>query len=63
MEKKRVLTKRAMRLSSTRLPEALIDIVIAACRVEGVSRSEFFRAALREKAIKVISDKRGSDSA
>jgi len=59
MQKDRLYTKRPMIYSSYRLPKRDNDLLITACSVSGMSRSEFLRQALREKALKVIQQRVG----
>lgn len=51
----RILTKHPMVLqSSVRLLQGDVEIVIAAARLQGISRSEFLRRSVVEKAKRVL---------
>jgi hypothetical protein len=54
--KKRVLTKRVMVHSNVRLSRYDRDRSIEAATKLGISRSEFFRAAIKEKTEKVLTE-------
>ncbi len=46
----RTLTKKTMLLSTVRLPARDAEIWLSASALEGISRSEFLRKAIRERA-------------
>ena len=52
--KVRRFTKKEMILSSVRVPVSTAELWLAASAVEGVSRSEFLRTALRERVKRVL---------
>ena len=51
---KAVRTKKAMKITTVRLPAELINLVHAAAAEEGASQAEFLRQALRERAERVL---------
>jgi uncharacterized protein (DUF1778 family) len=52
--RKRVFTKRAMQLTSLRLPVSEAELWLVAARREQISRSEFLRRAISDRAKKVL---------
>src|SRR5262249_109415 len=50
----RILTRRAMLLSSLRVPQSDVELIIRAATIEGISRSEFLRKSLRERGKRVV---------
>jgi hypothetical protein len=59
MEKKKIITKPTvrMKLSSIRIPEGDVPLIIAACFSAGESQSQFLRIAVKERALRIL----GSD--
>jgi hypothetical protein len=54
--RERILTKVPMAWTGLRIPRAEMDLWLAASAKRGVSRAEFVREALREKAIRTLSE-------
>jgi hypothetical protein len=59
----RVLTKAAMIISNYRITPEERDLMIAACRYSGESRSEFLRRACRQRAAQILSRERDNETA
>jgi hypothetical protein len=51
---KRIFTKEPMAMTMLRVPRADLGLWVAAADKERVSRAEFMRRALREKAIRTL---------
>lgn len=57
MENKKIIRpKRVVRMkaSSIRIPEGDMGLILSACFSCGESRSEFLRAALKERALRIL---------
>jgi uncharacterized protein (DUF1778 family) len=54
----RTLTKVPMQLTTVRISNKDSQLCLAAAAIEGVSRSEFLRQALRERANRVLYSKK-----
>jgi hypothetical protein len=50
----RVFTRKAWRNTLLRIPESDAALWLSAAAKEGISRAEFVRQALREKAVKTL---------
>jgi uncharacterized protein (DUF1778 family) len=50
----RIYTKEPMLLSTVRISRGDHELFMRACKLQGVSRSQFLRDALREKALRII---------
>jgi hypothetical protein len=51
---KRILTKNKMITSAYRLNQKDRNLFVAASKTEGISRSEFLRLAIRERALRIL---------
>jgi hypothetical protein len=47
-------TKALMRTTTVRMPTRDLEVLYLAAKREGISQSEFFRSAVREKAARVL---------
>jgi uncharacterized protein (DUF1778 family) len=54
MIKKRIFTKKPMSFTSLRLPQAEAELWLVAARREKISRSEFLRRAISDRAKRVL---------
>jgi hypothetical protein len=54
MVKKRIFTKKPMSFTSLRLPQAQAELWLVAARREKISRAEFLRRAISDRAKKVL---------
>jgi uncharacterized protein (DUF1778 family) len=52
----REYTKERMLLSTVRISRREHELFMNACKIKGVSRSQFLRDALREKALRVMTE-------
>jgi predicted HicB family RNase H-like nuclease len=52
---RKIYTKEKMLASSVRVSKRDMDSVVLACRLQGISRSEFIRRTLAEKAAQIRS--------
>lgn len=50
----RRLTARPMKFTSLRFPETIDRLILEAAAMEGISRSEFIRRAMKERAERIL---------
>jgi uncharacterized protein (DUF1778 family) len=61
MKTGKIFTKKRMTNTAVRVAQSDIELMRAAAAWQGVSQSEFFRLAIREKARRVLLDQRTED--